>query len=118
MKLFHLPQALGDLPLGTADATFLFFALALQGLQPALVALGAGRQGALLRAPGLQGLQAQHLALVAAEQLRTLLGLFLLRLLERLLGLLDMREQGLLGALGFAQGPFGAVGPMVKDQLA
>ncbi|OIN48857.1 hypothetical protein BLL37_26310 [Pseudomonas azotoformans] len=110
-----MSQAFSGLFLGTADTGLLLFLLAPQNLQLPDIPLGIGRQTALLRAPGFQGLQAQYLALMLAEQTSTLPGLFLPGLLKGVLGLLDMCKQGLLGPLRFTQGALGAVCPMAAQ---
>ncbi|CAI8820027.1 hypothetical protein EMIT0357P_11222 [Pseudomonas marginalis] len=46
------------------------------------------------------------------EQFSTLPGLLLPSLLKRILSLLDMCKQGLLGAPGLTQGALGAVSPV------
>ena len=55
-------------------------------------------------------MQGQDLALVLTEQQLTLPGLLLPSVFKRILGLLDMRQQGLLRTLGLAQGTFGPIG--------
>jgi len=112
LKFFYLLQALGGVQLGATNVNVFLFSLPLQSLQLTFVVPGAFRQGKLLLAPGFKRLQAQHLALVLAEQVRTSASLFQAGLLERFLGLLNVYNQGLSSTLCFTQRTLCPVSPV------